>query len=81
MQIVVAESVSGNIRRIWLVPSLWVVLIAVFFGARAALGNSMQRMLAEYDLARGGLMGVGQLVMLFSLTLGARLSGASTSTR
>jgi hypothetical protein len=115
--IVVAESISGTIRRIWLVPAagdkashligvligsililliawssarwldartpktqlqagaLWVVLIVLFeFGVGAALGNSTQKMLAEYDLSQGGLMGLGLLVMLFAPMLGARLA-------
>jgi hypothetical protein len=115
--IVIAESISGTIRRIWLVPAagekvshqigvligsililliawssarwlgartsraqlqigaLWATLIVMFeFGVGAALGNSMQKMLAEYDISQGGLMGLGWLVMLFAPMLGARLT-------
>jgi hypothetical protein len=112
--IVVAESISGTIRRLWLVPALgehtahqigvvaastlilfiawltarwldaqtfkvqfqvgvlWVVLMLCFeFGVGWAIGNSMQSMLVEYDLSRGGLMGLGFLVLLFAPTFGA----------
>jgi hypothetical protein len=124
MLIVVAESVSGTIRRIWLVPALgermshqigvligsililliawltarwldaqtlkaqlqigvlWVVLIVAFeFGVGAVLGNSMQKMLAEYDLSQGGLMGLGLLVMLFAPALGTRMVGCGSVRR
>jgi hypothetical protein len=112
--ILAAESISGTIRRIWLVPALgehtahqigvvvasvltlfiawltarwldsrtfrvqfqvgmlWVVLMLCFeFGVGLAIGNSMQSMLAEYDLSRGGLMGLGFLVLLFAPVFGA----------
>jgi hypothetical protein len=112
--IVVTESISGTIRRIWLVPALgelkshqigvltasvlilfiawltarwldartfkaqlqigvlWVVLMLCFeFGVGLAIGNSMQQMLAEYDLTLGGLMGLGFLVLLFAPAFGA----------
>jgi hypothetical protein len=122
MLIVLAESVSGTIRRIWLVPALgertshqigvltgsililfiawltarwldartfkgqlqigvlWVALMLGFeFGAGLAVGNSMRRMLAEYDLFRGGLMGVGFMVLLFAPALGARMRRGATT--
>jgi hypothetical protein len=116
--IVVAESISGTIRRIWLVPiagekashqigvligsmlilliawlsarwldartlkgqlqigALWVVLIVAFeFGVGAAVGNSMPKMLAEYDFTQGGLMALGLIVMFFAPALGSRMAG------
>jgi hypothetical protein len=115
--ILAAESISGTIRRMWLVPALgehtahqigvvaasalilfiawltarwldartfkaqfqvgmlWVVLMLCFeFGVGLAIGNSMQSILAEYDLSRGGLMGLGFLVLLFAPVLGARVA-------
>jgi hypothetical protein len=115
--IIVAESINGTIRRIWIVPALdelrshqlgvltasalilfiawltarwldartfkaqlqigvlWVVLMLCFeFGVGLAIGNSMQQMLAEYDLSRGRLMGLGFLVLLFAPALGARIT-------
>lgn len=123
MLIMVAESASGAVRRIWMVPALgekpshqigvligsllillitwltarwldartrkqqlqvgalWVVLIVIFeFGVGSAMGNSMQRMLAEYDLSQGGLMGLGLLVMLFAPMLGVKIANAQTRT-
>jgi hypothetical protein len=51
---------------------LWVVLMLAFeFGVGLAIGNSIERMLAEYDLSRGGLMGLGFLVLLFAPAFGA----------
>lgn len=51
---------------------LWVVLMLCFeFGVGLAMGNSMQIMLAEYDLSQGGLMGLGMLVLLFAPAFGA----------
>lgn len=54
---------------------LWVVLMLAFeFGVGLAMGNSIQRMLAEYDLSQGGLMGLGFLVLLFAPAFGARIT-------
>ena len=54
---------------------LWVVLMLAFeFGVGLAIGNSMQRMLVEYDLSRGGLMGLGFLVLLFAPAFAARMT-------
>ena len=53
---------------------LWVVLIVLFeLSLGAALGYSRARMLSEYNMAQGGLMGFGLLFLLFAPTLGARL--------
>jgi hypothetical protein len=58
---------------------LWVVLMLGFeFGVGLAMGNSMQRMLAEYDLSRGGLMGLGFLVLLFAPAFGAKMRRSAT---
>ena len=51
---------------------LWVALMLAFeFGVGFAIGNSMPQMLVEYDLSRGGLMGLGFLVLLFAPAFGA----------
>lgn len=51
---------------------LWVVLMLAFeFGVGFAIGYSMQQMLVEYDLSRGGLMGLGFVVLLFAPAFGA----------
>jgi hypothetical protein len=117
LMIIVAESINGTIRRLWIAPALgelkahqiglltasalilfiawltarwldartfkaqlqtgalWVVLMLCFeFGVGLAIGNSIEQMLAEYDLSRGGLMGVGFLVLLFAPALAARVA-------
>ncbi len=53
---------------------LWVVLIVVFeVGLGTALGYTRERILSDYNLAQGGLMGLGLLFMLFAPALGAKL--------
>jgi hypothetical protein len=55
---------------------LWVALIVLFeFGLGTALGYTWERMLADYNVARGGLMGFGLLFLLFAPMLAARLRG------
>jgi len=56
---------------------LWVVLMLAFeFGVGLAIGNSRQQLLVEYDLSRGGLMGLGFVVLLFAPMLGAKITNA-----
>ena len=51
---------------------LWVALMLAFeFGVGFAIGYSLPQMLVEYDLSRGGLMGLGFLVLLFAPAFGA----------
>ncbi len=58
------------------VGALWVVLIIAFeFGLGLMLGYSRERMLSDYDLANGGLMGFGLLFLLFAPMLAAKLRG------
>ncbi len=53
---------------------LWVVLIVVFeLSLGLALGLSRERMLEDYDLTRGGLMGAGLVFLLFAPALVAKL--------
>lgn len=55
---------------------LWVILTVVFeFSLGALLGYSHQRMLSDYNIAEGGLMGFGLLFMLFAPVLAARARG------
>mgnify|MGYP000019864735 FL=1 len=117
LMIVVAESISGTIRRIWLAPALgelkshqigvltgsvlilliawltarwldaptfkaqlqtgvlWMLLMLCFeFGVGYAIGNSMQKMLIEYDLSPERLMALGSLALLFAPALAARMT-------
>lgn len=56
----------------------WVVLIVAFeAGLGLAMGYTLDRILADYQPARGGLMGFGLLVLLLSPLIGARLRRAS----
>lgn len=52
----------------------WVVMTVCFeMGLGLALGYSAQRLLSDYDLSRGGFLGVGLLFMLLAPALAARL--------
>lgn len=54
--------------------ALWVALIIIFeFSLGRSLGYTRERMLSDYDLSHGGLMGVGLLFLFFAPALGARL--------
>ena len=56
------------------VGALWVVLIVVFeVGLGTAFGYTRERILSDYNLAQGGLMGLGLLFMLLAPALGAKL--------
>lgn len=64
-------------RREWILAgAAWVVLTLVFeIGLGAALGYTRERLLADYDLRQGGLMGPGLLFMLAAPWLAARCRG------
>jgi len=65
-----AKSLKDQLR----VGALWVVLIVIFeISLGNALGYTRERMLSDYNLAQGGLMGFGLLFMLFAPSLGAKL--------
>jgi hypothetical protein len=119
--IVVAESVHGTIRQLWIAPAMgdlpsrqlgvatgsviifliawatigwigarttgdqvrvglaWVVLIVLFeFGLGTALGYPLDRMLSDYNLARGGFMGLGLAFMVCAPALAARVRGQAS---
>ena len=64
-----ARTVAEQIR----VGSAWVVLMVVFeLALGTALGYSPQRILADYDLTKGGMMGFGITFMLFAPFLAAK---------
>ncbi len=63
---------AGTLLRI---GALWVgmtVLFEVLLG-RLVLGYDWPRVLADYDLAHGGLLGLGLVAMFFTPLLAARL--------
>jgi hypothetical protein len=59
---------------------LWVVLTVLFEIAlgRYALGLSWERIAEDYDVTRGGLLGLGLLFMAAAPTLAARLRSANS---
>jgi hypothetical protein len=66
------------------VGALWVVLTVLFeVGLGLALGYPQARILSDYNVAQGGLMGFGLLFMLFVPSLAAKVRGsrAPDSTR
>jgi hypothetical protein len=67
-------------RRAWAVGAFWVALTLAFeIGLGRAVGLGWDRILADYDLAHGGLMGLGLAAMALSpwaaLALRRRASG------
>lgn len=116
--LMVAESISGTLRELFLVPVLggvlsrqagvlvgsalifaitcgcirwmraqtefdqlsaglvWVILTIAFeFTLGAILGLTRERMMADYDLSRGGFMGFGLVFMFFVPMLAAKVRG------
>jgi hypothetical protein len=68
-------------KQLLAVGALWVVLTVSF---EIALGRGVfqydwSRILGDYDLSQGGLMGFGLLAMLFMPLLAARLRGVRTA--
>ena len=62
-----------------MVGALWAILIVIFeIGLGALLGYTRERLLSDYNLARGGLMGFGLLFLLFAPMLGAKLRGMNS---
>jgi hypothetical protein len=62
--------------ELWAIGGLWTGLMICFeFGIGAALNVAPERMLADYDLSKGGLMAFGMLFLLASPVLAARVRG------
>ena len=67
---------AGSKRHQMQVGILWVALTVFFeFGLGRLLGYSAERILADYNIAEGGLMGFGLLFMFFAPALAARARG------
>jgi len=64
-----------------LVGVLWVVLTLCFEVAlgRLALRYEWSRILEDYDLSRGGLMGIGLAIMLLTPLTAARVRGVGNA--
>ncbi len=66
-------------RQLLQVGALWVVLTVAFeIALGRSLGYGWDRLLEDYDLTRGGLMGLGLLAMLFTPWVAARVRGVPT---
>ena len=63
-------------RALMIIGALWVVFTAIFeIGLGRVLGYTSDRIVKDYDIGRGGLMGFGLLFMLFAPYLATRLRG------
>lgn len=63
----------GSHRQQFQVGVLWVVLTLIFeFTLGYFFGYSLERILSDYNIAKGGVMVFGILFMLFSPALAAR---------
>ena len=64
-------------RALFAVGMMWALLTLAFeFGlGYFVLGYTRERLFEDYDVSRGGLMGLGIAFMLFAPYLGARLRG------
>ncbi len=63
-------------RELIHIGELWVVLTLIFeFTLGYLLGYSVDRMLSDYNIIKGGVMSFGLLFMLFAPRLAARARG------
>ena len=66
----------GSFRRHLQIGTRWVVLTVIFeFSLGSLQGYTSERILADYNVVKGGLMGLGLLFMLFAPTLAFRARG------
>ena len=66
----------GSHREQLQVGTLWVVLTLIFeFTLGYFFGYSLERIFSDYNIAKGGLMVFGVLLMLFSPALAAKARG------
>lgn len=68
---------APSVKSLFAVGIMWMILMAIFeFSLGLFVMNySWERMLEDYDISRGGLMGFGLLFMLFAPYLAAKLHG------
>ena len=67
---------AGSSREQIRVGGLWIVLTLIFeFTLGYLFGYSMDRMLSDYNIVKGGVMSFGVLFMLFAPLLAARARG------
>jgi hypothetical protein len=64
----------GTARQLTLIGVMWVVLTLGFeIGVGRLVGASWERILSDFNLLRGGLLGIGLLIMAFSPRITASL--------
>ena len=68
---------AENAKQLFAVGLMWMVLTTLFeFGlGRFVLNYSWERMLEDYNISRGGMMGFGLLFMIFAPWLAAKIRG------
>jgi hypothetical protein len=68
---------APSMPALFAVGGIWAALTLAFeFGiGYFALGYTRERMLEDYDVSRGGLMGLGIVYMVFAPYLAARVRG------
>lgn len=67
---------AGSRKNCTRIGLLWVVLTIIFeIWLGLAMGYSWQRLLADYNLAAGGLMVIGIVVLAAAPMIGARMRG------
>lgn len=68
-------------KSLFIVGTMWAILTLLFEFSLGffVLGYSNERMLEDYNLARGGLMGFGLLFMIFAPYLAAKLGANGRS--
>lgn len=68
---------AASVKAFLAVGGMWMILTAIFeFGlGRLVLNYSWERLLEDYDVSRGGLMGFGLVFMFFAPYLAAKLRG------
>ena len=63
------------------IGAVWVVLMLIFeFSLGAVLGVTRTQMLADYNLAQGGLMGFGFAFLFFAPAIAAKFRGLNSTT-
>ena len=72
---------TENAKQLFAIGLMWAILTLLFeFGLGIfVLNYSRERMLEDYDVSRGGLMGFGILFMFFAPWLASKFRGAKNT--